>query len=139
MENVVARNDGSRVFIRYDLRGPETGVCRVWIRLLRKNNPAFLHTPLLGLRGAIGDTEYLGTDKTIEWNFLEEFPNGLSGDDFFFEVLAEPVAQGGINFWYIAAAVGAVGGGVVLLLWKKPPPPPPQIAPDIFPSEPGRP
>lgn len=140
VENVIARNEGSYISISYDLLSRDETPCHVSIRLLRRSSPTFIYVPSVGLSGAIGDAVLPGKNLSVEWAFAREFTTGLSGNDYFFEILAEPVAKSGSSFWWIAGGTALAGGVLILLLWKKPPPPPPdETPPDTFPLEPGRP
>jgi hypothetical protein len=129
---------GDLVRIYYDLIGPIDRVHSVTISLQKESDQTFFYRPV-NLTGDVGTIVFPGERRRITWDFTKEFPEGLSGNDYFFVVNAELVEQERMSPWvWVGGGAALVGGIVMVVLLSKgdePPPPPPAG----FPVPPGRP
>lgn len=140
IDNVRFEITGDLVRVYYDLSGPPDRVHSVQLTLRRESDPTFIYRPI-NLTGEVGTVVFPGQKRRITWDFTKEFPDGLSGSDYYFVVDVELVEPEGTNslIWWGGGAAVAVSIVAVILLSKKagdtPPPPPPAE----FPAPPGRP
>lgn len=132
---------GELIYVYYDLAGDVQKAHRVSLYLRRESEPAFVYRPL-NLTGEIGTIVFPGTGKRITWDFTKDFPEGLPGEDYYFEVEAEaPEGGGGISpLVFIGGGIAVIGGIVAIVLSgggsDSPPPPTTDTG---FPPPPGRP
>ena len=132
---------GELIYVYYDLAGDVQKAHRVSLYLRRESEPAFVYRPL-NVTGELGTIVFPATGKRITWDFTKDFPEGLQGEDYYFEVEAEaPVGSGGISpLVFIGGGLAVIGGIVAIVLSgggdDGPPPPPTDTG---FPPPPGRP
>jgi hypothetical protein len=95
----------------------------------------------LNITGDVGTIVFPGQKRRILWEYVKEFPDGLTGDDYYFVVDAEYIELEGMSPWIWVGGGAAVVGGVVaiLLLSGNKDAPPPTPVPTGFPQPPGRP
>jgi hypothetical protein len=141
VENIRVEKDDERFVILYDLAGPKDEEYAVRLSLRREGDPKF-RMDLSSATGDVGKGSYSGKERRIVWDSKKEFPDGLTGADFFFVVDAE-ISSGGISPWvWIGGGAVAAGLAVVLLGSKKSDGTTstgPTTASYQFPLEPGRP
>lgn len=113
VENVRFELEGGKVVIYFDLKGEHGEKYDISIFLLNDDDPGYRHEPEF-VSGDIGEVEYFGIDKKIIWDIDKEFPEGLEGEGFYFEVIAEE-AGGGIA-WYYFVGAAVLGGSAAVLL-----------------------
>jgi len=107
---------GQLVYVYYDLIGVATRVHRITVTLHRESDPTYLYSPV-NLVGDIGTIVFPGQDRRITWDFTKEFPNGLSGDDYYFIVEAAWEEEQGISpLVWIGGGAALVGGVVAIVL-----------------------
>jgi hypothetical protein len=132
---------GELIYVYYDLAGDGQKAHRVSLYLRRDSEPSFVYRPL-NVTGEIGTIVFPASGKRITWEFTKDFPEGLQGEDFYFEVEAEaPGGTGGISpLVFIGGGIAVIGGIVAIVLsgggTDNPPPPPTDTG---FPPPPGRP
>ena len=132
---------GELIYVYYDLTGDVEKAHRVSLYLRRESEPSFVYRPL-NVTGEIGTIVFPASGKRITWEFTKDFPEGLQGEDFYFEVEAEaPGGNGGISpLVFIGGGIALIGGIVAIVLAgggdDGPPPPPTDTG---FPPPPGRP
>ena len=130
------------IYVYYDLTGNVEKAHRVSVYLRRESEPSFVYRPL-NVTGEIGTIVFPGEGKRITWEFTKDFPDGLQGEDYYFEVEVEaPDGGGGISpLVFIGGGIAVIGGIVAIVLSgggsDGPPPPPPTDT--GFPPPPGRP
>jgi hypothetical protein len=91
VENVdFSISQGGTIVVRYDLLGK--GDYTVSLLLLGLDGAGIRP---LSLSGAVGPTKP-GSDLVIVWDVLRDFPDGLVGNDYVFEISASQIG-GGIN------------------------------------------
>jgi hypothetical protein len=140
VENVRASKKGQQVQVLYNLSGETGKAYSITVTLRREGDITYKYSPK-NVSGDVGDGVTPGTDRKILWDPAEEFPEGMSGDDYYFLVEAEPPGGGISPLVWVGGAVVAGGAAVLLLGSKKgsdgstttPP------AATGFPAEPGRP
>ncbi len=140
-KNVGFKVHGVVVEIFYDIVAPVDQVYKVSIQLRRRFDKAYVYSPVR-VFGDVGSAVPAGEGKRITWVLSDEFPNGLPGEDCFFDVGVEEggAAPSGIST-YIWVAGGAVvlGGVLAAVLLSKGSGPGPAAVPSAFPMPPGRP
>jgi len=138
VEKVHFEITGDLVRVFYDLVGPIDRVHSVSLTLQKESDPAFFYRPV-NLTGDVGTIVFPGERRRITWDFTKEFPEGLSGSDYYFVVNAELVEQERTNpMVWVGGGAALVGGVVAIILLSKGEDTPPVI-PAGFPSPPGRP
>lgn len=138
VENVHFEVAGELVRIFYDLNGPPDRVHAVRLTLKRESDSLFVYRPV-NLTEDVGTIVFPGQKRRIIWDFTREFPEGLTGDDYYFVVDAEMAPTEGMSPLIWVGGGVAVAGGVlalILLSGKKDVPPKPITD---FPLPPGRP
>ncbi len=139
IENVRYEVSGELVMIYYDLIAPIDKVHSVRLLLKRESDAAFLHRPL-NLTGDVGTIVFPGVRRRIMWEFLKEFPEGLTGDDYYFVVEAEATQTERMSPWiWIGGGAAVVGGVLTLLLLGGKDDTQPPLPGNTFPVPPGRP
>lgn len=135
--NVRFEVNGELVNLYYDLEGTADRVHKIRLILLRETDSLFLYRPV-NLTGDVGTVVFPGRNRRIVWDFTKEFPEGMTGNDFYFVVEAERVPEEGVNPLYYYAGGAAVLGTILLVVLggKKDNGP---IINDNFPAPPGRP
>ncbi len=115
--------EGDVAYLRYDLVAPEGETYTITVELRRETNPSFRMIPP-GLTGDIGDVKSPGPGKKIRWEYLKDFPLGLHGEDFYFQI--EVARAGGFPWlWVGLGSAAAAGAAVVILSGKSPSSPAP--------------
>jgi len=139
--NVRFTSAGDRVLIHYDLTAPADAELEISVRLRKESDPSFSYIPK-NLSGDFGPGRYSGVNRTIEWGITKEFPSGLAGNDYFFEVTVRQMESGGFgSLPLIGAGAAVLGVGILALLLANnhgdsPAAPAPASG---FPAPPGRP
>jgi hypothetical protein len=138
--NVRFESMGELIYIYYDLVGIPDKAHRVSLYLRRESEPAFVYRPL-NVTGEIGTIVFPATAKRITWEFTKDFPEGLKGADYFFEVEVEaPEGSAAISpLVFIGGGVALIGGIVAIVLAGGGEEAPPPVTPTGFPPPPGRP
>ena len=88
VRNVQAYQQGKNVIIQYDLAGDNRVTFDVDLRLSRDGGQTFDYAPT-AVSGAVGSGISPGTGKEVVWAVLQDFPDGLDGEDYQFKVLAD--------------------------------------------------
>jgi hypothetical protein len=139
VDNVRFEVAGDIVRVSYDLNAPLDQVHAVRIVLYRETEPAFKYNPV-NLTGDVGTIVFPGARRRIIWEFTKEFPEGLSGTDYYFVVEVEATQKESTDlWWWVGGGAALVGGVVTLLLLSPKAQTPPQPVPNEFPPPPGRP
>lgn len=140
VENVRFQLTGNRVVILYDFLPAETqsqvstvqggatktsssenasaGAYKVNVFLRKESDPHFSYAPTQ-VSGDIGIGNFVGKDRKIVWDIANEFPAGLPGKDYYFEVRAEPiVTKNSRSSWllWIGAGTALLAGGAATYL-----------------------
>lgn len=88
VQDVQAYQQGKNVIIEYDLEGDNQVTFDVDLRLSRDGGKTFGYAPT-ALSGAVGSGIPPGDGKEIVWAVLQDFPDGIKGEEYQFKVLAE--------------------------------------------------
>ncbi len=121
------------IIITYDLAGNPDERYDVSISLQKRGDGSFRYAPK-ELTGNIGENIVPGNNLTIEWNYSEEFPEGVNNADFYFAAQVSEESETSVSPWiWIGAAL--IVGGIVYFLVKKEK----EEVPNEFPTPPGRP
>lgn len=107
--NVLSEN----IEISYNLDGDSDSQYMIECYLKNDQQVNFNYKLVL-VRGDIGKGNFVGESKIIVWEYLKEFPDGLTGDHFYFNITAEEVSGGLSWYYYVGAAV--VGSAAAILL-----------------------
>ncbi|TLY29940.1 MAG: hypothetical protein E6K56_07575 [Ignavibacteria bacterium] len=138
--NVKFTSSENQIVIHYDLLGPSDAKPEVTVRLKKESDRAFIYTPK-NLTGDVGMGIPPGLGKAIQWDIAKEFPQGLAGSDYYFEVNlngGEQSGGGSAALTWIGAGAAVLGAGILaVVLAKNHSEPPPQGS--SFPAPPGRP
>ena len=118
VKNVRFEVSGNKIVIRYDLAGPVDRVYQVKMSVKRRQLPSYELIPKV-LAGDIGEGKFGGSNRQITWEILQDSPNGLEGDDYFFHIEAALVPAGSNLVYYLGGAAVAVGAAAYFLLVKK--------------------
>jgi hypothetical protein len=112
-------SDG-KIFIYYEFQGDRNKDYEISIKLRRTNDANFEMIPD-DLSGDIGEGKFAGRKNQIIWIINEDEESQLEGEDFYFDVTAEAIEEGGGVPWYVFAGGAAIAGGTaaILLLGKK--------------------
>jgi hypothetical protein len=84
-------HDG-KVIIKYTLAGNVSAKYRVSVNLKRKSDPSYEYWPAF-VTGDVGEGRFVGRNREIVWEIKKDFPGGVLGDDYYFVVEAEEVAE----------------------------------------------
>ena len=107
---------GELVHVYYDLGGPADRVHKIRLILLRETDSLFLYHPV-NVTGDIGAVIFPSQRRRIVWDFTKEFPDGMTGNDFYFVVEAEASKTDGIDpLYYVGGGALLVGGVLALIL-----------------------
>ena len=135
LRNIDWKIEGDIVIIIYDLDAPTDQEYDVQAVLHDEGNPSFAFVPE-AVTGDVGKGKFVGIGKQIRWKYRKDFPSGLQGERYYFEIIVER-AGGGMSWLLLGLGAAAAGGGAALLLFgKKEAGTPPQQS---LPLPPGRP
>ncbi len=109
----------SKVIVTYDLMGSPSQKYLIELFLLTPDSEEKIPLSLMNLAGDVGMDVRAGKSKKIIWDLLQEFPQGLSGDDFVFKVEAV-VQKGKSKKWPWITGGIAVAGGVAYYFLSRP-------------------
>ncbi len=112
IRNVRLNQEDGRVVVAYDLVGTAKKY-EVGLLLSTDGGRNFLPLPQR-VAGDVGKDIQPGAGKEMTWAALEDFPQGLAGDQYRVQVTAQK--QGGGALLYILGAVVAGGGATAVLL-----------------------
>lgn len=112
-------SDG-KIFIFYEFQGDKTKNYEIEIKLKRTSDPSFVIIPN-NLTGDVGEGKFAGRKNKVTWDLSTDEEEKLEGEDFYFDVTAVEIAEGGGIPWYVFAGGAALAGGTaaILLLGKK--------------------
>jgi len=139
--NVKFTSSENQIVIHYDLLAPSDAKPEVSVRLRKESDRAFTYTPK-NLTGDVGMGIPPGLGKTIGWDITKEFPQGLAGSDYYFEVSltgGEESGGGSAALTWIGAGAAVVGAGILAIVLSKNHSESPPNSGGGFPAPPGRP
>lgn len=115
ISNVEWKAEGGVITISFALSALKDQKYKVSVFLLREKDRGFRFTPQ-SLRGHIGEIAYNNANLQMVWDYKKDIPQGLQGDDYYFEITVEPVSSGTPWYYYVLGGVVAAGGGTVYLM-----------------------
>lgn len=104
-----------KIYIYYTLDANLNDEFEIGIILKRTSVPSFEYTPT-SLTGDIGTGKFAGSQKTIIWQVSESEMEMFDGDDFFFEIDAQKIEEGGGIPWYVWVGGLAAGGAAAVIV-----------------------
>ncbi len=111
---------------------------KVAVVLRKESDPLFRFKPRK-LTGDVGILHSMGRNKQIVWDIAREFPQGIDGNDFYFELQTEMLTKGNSSMWWIGGGAAVIAGGIVTyFVLSSGKVGPPSSSAD-FPPPPGRP
>jgi hypothetical protein len=116
------------IVVNYDLTGSTNVKYSLNVIMKKESDSSFSAVPVT-VEGDIGEGYFAGTNKEIRWYYRRDFPQGLQGEDYYFEIHVKPVAKDNSLLYYIAGGVAVTAGIVALLVHKNPGSPPPTELP----------
>lgn len=116
------------IVLNYELPGSPDKKYDVKVIMKRESDPIFYAVPAT-VEGDIGEGYFSGLKKEIRWYYRRDYPQGLQGEDYFFEIQVKEVAKPNTLLYYIAGGVAVTAGVVALLMSKNPSSPPPRELP----------
>lgn len=99
-----------KVLIYYTVKGEPEKEYDVNVVLKRSDDPSFELVPE-DMSGDVGKGKFAGSRKTIIWHIKPEEEALLEGEDFYFEVTAAEIKEGGSFPWAWVLGGAAVAGG----------------------------
>jgi hypothetical protein len=114
--NQEVRIEGEVALISYDLEAPEGGTYVVALELRRESDRSFSLVPT-NITGDIGELKSGGARKVIRWEYLKDFPFGLTGEDYYFKI--ELSRSGGFPWLWVGLGTAAAAGAVVVIMAGK--------------------
>ncbi|MCH7677314.1 hypothetical protein IH879_20520 [candidate division KSB1 bacterium] len=119
VENVRFELVGEKIYIYYDLIGPQNKQYEITLTVRREQVQSTRVHPKL-LKGDIGRGRFAGRNRQIVWDISREVPRALKASDYYFVVEAELVSSGSKALLWIGSATALLGvGSVVFLVLNK--------------------
>jgi hypothetical protein len=87
----------------------------VSVVLLREGDPTFRIVPK-AVSGSVGKGKYAGANQTIYWNYKRDIQYEPQGDDYYFEIIVEPI-KGSNSLYYTVA--GVTIWGIIIYSWTR--------------------
>jgi hypothetical protein len=112
VENVSHSVSNEDIIITYDLNGTTEQFYEVKLILRRSNHSNFRYVPQ-ALTGDVGEGYFAGTGKKIIWKIEKDFPSGLPGDDYYFEVMVKEISSSSNIFTWVGAGIAAAAAAVI--------------------------
>lgn len=113
--NVQWRIKDDVITINYDLAGSSDETYVVTAVMKRENDSSFSAIPRTA-DGDIGEGHFAGKGREITWYYRRDYPQGLQGEGYYFEIQVQTVRRQDNLIYYIAGAAALTGGLVVFLI-----------------------
>jgi len=107
-----------KIFIFYQFAGDSSSEYNIAVVLKRTSDPGFRIEPNL-LSGDFREGIYANTKREIIWHLTQQEEIGLTGNDYYFEITANEIKEGGGIAWYVYVGGIIVGGGAAAVLLLK--------------------
>jgi len=115
--NVKWTTKGDVITIDYDLPGAKENKYEITVMMKKDGDPSFNATPLT-VEGDIGEGVLAGEKREIQWYYRRDYPQGLQGEGYFFEIRVKALKQQNTWLYYVIGGAAVTGGLVALLLSK---------------------
>jgi hypothetical protein len=120
VSNIRFESGSDRITLYYDLAGSNDQQFKVTVSLRKEKDPGFTYNPK-DLQGDAGTGYFAGKNRKIVWTLSSEFPQGLAGTDYYFEISAEEASSSDNQMLlWIGAGVLFVGGAVAAVVLASP-------------------
>ena len=110
IKNVHFRTNDNNVFIYYNLLGKSTQKYKIQLLASINGGSSYTVNPT-NITGDVGKGISPGKNKKIEWNLMEDYPNGLRGTKFQFLVKAHK-EKNFTNTFVKYALIGIIAIGI---------------------------
>ena len=104
-----------KVLIYYTIKGDPEKEYEVDVVLKRSGDPSFELIPV-EMSGDIGKGRFAGSQKTIIWHIKPEEEGKLEGEDFYFEVTANEIKEGGFPWGWVLGGAAVAGGAAAYFI-----------------------
>lgn len=104
-----------KILIHYTIKGSPDKEYDVDVVLKRTGDPSFELVPE-EMSGDIGKGKFAGSQKTIIWHIRPEEENKLEGEDFYFEVTASEILEGGFPWGWVLGGAAVAGGAAAYFI-----------------------
>jgi len=115
IENVNYTVSNEKVFVSYDLLGESDQIYKVSLMLRSVGSKDVIYVPKT-VSGDIGEGHFAGKGKQIIWDIKKDFPEGLSGEDYYFIVQAEEINSSSNILMWAGIGVAAVAAIVTYVV-----------------------
>lgn len=106
------------ILITYELVAPASESYEVSVVLLKEGSPSF-RIPVRAASGDIGEGKFAGGARQVRWEFAKDYPSGLYGDGFYFEITVNKVTRSNLLLYLGLGGLAVVGGAVAILVAGK--------------------
>jgi hypothetical protein len=113
-KNVEYQVSDGRVYITYDLSGSPDQLFDVTLKLKRLSNLKVEIQPET-VFGDVGEGNFAGENRRIVWDINKDFPQELSGEDYYFTVQAEKISEGPNVLMWVGIGLAAVAAVVTYI------------------------
>ena len=113
--NVKWSTKDETIIINYDLNSPAGEKYDISIVMKREGDESFAVVPS-AVEGDIGVGLFAGTGREIRWYYRRDFPQGLQGGGYYFEIHIKMIKESSKLIYYIVGAAAVTGGLIVLLV-----------------------
>ena len=107
--NVWFETKDNNILIHFDLVALKDGKYKTNIILRKESDSTYSYVPK-DIEGDIGGGVLAGQDRIITWNPSEEFPQGLEGKDYFFEINAVRMSKSTFSIPWVGIGLAALAG-----------------------------
>ncbi|RPI73185.1 MAG: hypothetical protein EHM47_06620 [Ignavibacteriales bacterium] len=104
-----------KILIHYSIKGEQENEYEVEVVLKRTGDPSFELVPD-EMSGDIGKGKFAGSQRTIVWHITPEEEAQLEGEDFYFEVTALEIKEGGFPWGWVVGGAAAAGGAALYFI-----------------------
>ena len=102
------------LLITYELTAPATESYEVSLVLLKEGNSTF-RIPVRSASGDLGEGTFAGDARQVKWEYSKDYPGGLYGDGFYFEITVNKVSKSNLLLYLGLGGLALAGGAAVLL------------------------
>lgn len=107
-----------KIYIHYFLKGDSEKEYKIKA-VLRKNSDSNFELIPSQTTGDVGKGKFANKNATIVWTMNKQEEDMLTGEDFYFEIIAEEIQEASSWYWYLLGAAVLGGGAATYLLLSK--------------------
>jgi len=116
IRNVRWMQKGDVIIINYDLVGVPEDEYDVSIVVRQKSDSTFAVVPFSVL-GDVGVRQHAGINKGIRWQYRLDFPQGLNGATYYFEIKAQTLSKPSNHpLYYVIGGAALAAAGLIALV-----------------------